>query len=479
MFQPVRPNTMHGTNANSSFQNNNVQNNNVQNNNLINNVYDPTKQNNPPYKTIYQPTPTQTSASINTSTSTSKNNIFSPPSNTSKKQYNTKSNANSNSPSSPSQYADRLNNNIRPQGLPTHPNMINNTQQDKMNNILAEKISDKIYNHFKIKYPTTIEASGFNKSTIETIVKQAMKKQPLNEKGISKIIDIIDHKFKTTINGDNRRGVQYDTTNFSMDPESKISMEKYLENYTNKVSILLDSDKTVEAELPKNMAPATDMTKIDKPEPFSEDFPIRDREKQTDMMLPELREYDYYVVINSNDRNTGVYTAPNNFVIDFAPAPPANSTDIRKGYIERNFNNIRSCELMNVIIRDTSDQADSSDAGGKSFPYLLLEFDELQRNYYGTNDYLSKAFAILTDYSTVGKYKYYRMVGDSSENTVTRVYNPRINLNKITTKLLLPDGTPFNFGTVNDNDTSNACISFGLRVVTIQKNLATQFINNA
>jgi len=70
-------------------------------------------------------------------------------------------------------------------------------------------------------------------------------------------------------------------------------------------------------------------------------------------------------------------------------------------------------------------------------------------------------------------------VGDSSENTVSRVYNPRINLNKITTKLLLPNGTPFNFGSANNNDTSNSCISFGLRVVTIQKNLATQYITNA
>jgi len=448
---------MHGTNAKNNFQNNN----------LVNTTYDPTKQNIPPYKTIYQPTP----------------NIFSPPSNTSQKQYDSKSSGNNNAlsdkldKSQNSHSGNRLDNNIRPPGLPVHPNAIN--QQDKINNILAEKISDKIYNHFKVKYPTTIEASGFNKSTIETIVKQSMKKQPLNEKGISKIIDIIDHKFKTTINSDNRRGVQYDITNFSMDSESKIPMEKYLENYTSKVSILLDSDKTVEAELPKNMAPASDMTKIEKIEPFSEDFPIRDRDKQTDMMQPELREYDYYVVINSNDRNVNVYSEPNNFIIDFAPAPPANNNDIRKGYIERNFHNIKSCELMNVIIRDTSDQADSSDSSGKSYPYLLLEFDELQRNYYGSNDNLSKAFAILTDYSTVGKYKYYRMVGDSSENTVTRVYNPRINLNKITTKLLLPDGTPFNFGTVNDNDTSNACISFGLRVVTIQKNLATQFINNA
>jgi hypothetical protein len=177
MSQPVRPNTMHGTNANNSFQNNN----------LINTVYDPTKQNNPPYKTIYQPTPTQTP--------TLKTNIFSPPSNTSQKQYDTKTKANASVPGS-SQYADRVDSNVRQQGLPTHPNMINNSQQDKMNNILAEKISDKIYNHFKIKYPTTIDASGFNNSTIETIVKQSMKKQPLNEKGISKIIDIIDHKFK-------------------------------------------------------------------------------------------------------------------------------------------------------------------------------------------------------------------------------------------------------------------------------------------
>lgn len=418
-------------------------------------AFDPTKQHIPPYKTNIQPTP------------------YAPPVNTSTKQ----SPININTPNGPGNT--RVDSNIRQQGLPTHPILATSNQTDRVNKLLAEKISDKIYNHFKQKYPNTIEASGFSKNTIETIVSQSMKKQTLDEKAIGKIIDIIDQKFKNTIHSNNRQGTQYDTTAFSMDTESKISIDTYLENYTNKVAILLDSDKTIEAELPKNMAPATDMVKLEKPEPFSEDFPIRDREKQTDMMQPELREYDFYVVINSNDRDTNTFATPNNFIIDFAPAPSGQANNPRKGYIERNFNNIKSCELMNVIIRDTSDQSDSSDAGGKSFPYLLLQFDELQRNYYGTNDYLSKAFAILTDYSTVGKYKYYRMVGDSSENTVSRVYNPRINLNKITTRLLLPDGTPFNFGAINDNDTSNACISFGLRVITIQKNLATQFINNA
>lgn len=345
---------------------------------------------------------------------------------------------------------------------------------------LIDKISEKIFNHFKVKYPATIEASAFNVKTISQIVEQLMKRQgTLDEKAVGKIIDIIDHKFKTTIHSANRAGVQYDTTtNFAMDKEAHISVDKYLENYTNKVTILLDSEKAVAAELPKNMGPASDMTDITKPEPFSEDFPIRDREKQTDLMVPEVRAYDYYITIDSKDRDPTKYPDPNEFVIDFSPAPPA-AGETRKGYIDRGFGNIKSCELMNVIIRDTSSQPDSSDAGSASYPYLLLQFDELQNNYFGTNDNISRTFAILADYTKIGDFKYYRLFGDSSENTVIRVYNPRINLNKITTRLLLPNGTPFNFGSVYTNDTSNTCITTSFRMTTIQKNLATQFIDKA
>ena len=44
-----------------------------------------------------------------------------------------------------------------------------------------------------------------------------------------------------TINSDNRQGTQYNTNSFSMDEESKISYDTYLENYTNKVTILSDN----------------------------------------------------------------------------------------------------------------------------------------------------------------------------------------------------------------------------------------------
>jgi hypothetical protein len=374
-------------------------------------------------------------------------------------------------------------------GLPIHPNSregehirhtqnLKNMQNTQQETIIIDKVCDKIYNHFKVKYPTTIEASGFSKNTISTIVSQSIKKEPLNEKTISKIIDIIDHKFKTTINSDNRQGTQYDTTNFSMDTESKISVDKYLENYTNKVSILLDnSDKAIEAELPKKMAPINEQVKIPPSEPFSEDFPIRDRTKQTDMMIPEVREYDYYIVVNSNDRNIVKYPDPSKFVIDFAPAPTGDAH--QTGYIDRAFNNIKSCELISIVLLDTSNIAGSSESNSVSHPYLLLHFDELQNNFYATNSHLSKAFAILTDYTVTGKYRYYSIFGSLGDSSVSRVYNPRINLNKLTTSILLPDGSPYNFGSENTSDTSNSCITFGFKITTIQKNLATSFINSS
>jgi len=376
-----------------------------------------------------------------------------------------------------------------PSGLPVHPNSregehirhtqnIQNMQNTQQETVIIDKVCDKIYNHFKVKYPTTIEASGFSKNTISTIVSQSIKKEPLNEKTISKIIDIIDHKFKTTINSDNRQGTQYDTTNFSMDTESKISVDKYLENYTNKVSILLDnSDKAIEAELPKKMSPINEQVKIPPPEPFSEDFPIRDRTKQTDMMIPEVREYDYYIVINSNDRNIVKYPNPSSFVIDFAPAPTGDAN--QTGYIDRAFNNIKSCELINIVLLDTSNISGSSEYNSVSHPYVLLHFDELQNNFYATNSHLSKSFAILTDYTVTGKYRYYSIFGSLGDSSVSKVYNPRINLNKLTINILLPDGSPYNFGTENTNDTSNSCITFGFKITTIQKNLATSFINSA
>ena len=178
-------------------------------NNLINTTYDPTKQIPSTHKTIYQPTPSNQPQSRNQTLQTPILHI-------------------------PTQNNNNLNNNNLNNINPSNPNPNQN-----INTILYDKISDKIYNHFKIKYPETIEASGFNKKTIIQILDQLSRKNGINspisgngnsglgnnildEKTISKVIDIIDHKFKTTIHSGNRQGVQYDTTNFSLDKETHI-----------------------------------------------------------------------------------------------------------------------------------------------------------------------------------------------------------------------------------------------------------------
>jgi hypothetical protein len=427
---------------------------------LIDYTYDPSRQNNPPYKTIYQPTPSDGyTRTVNTSLKHSQ------------QQTTTTHPAN-------------VDVATRQRGLPTHPTIqyqiTSREKQEKQDRL--ERVATRIHSHFKTKYPALIDASGFSSATIMKIIDQVSSRSSggqLDERGISKVIDVIDTKFKTTAHSENRTGVQWDMAAFTTDTESKIPMDKYLENYSNKVAILLDSsNKALEAELPPSMAPVSDTKPLEKPDPFNEDFPIRDREKQTDMMIPEVREYDYYITIDSKDRDPVKYPEPNQFVIDFAPAPPA-AGESRKGYIDRGLGNVKSCELMNVIIRDVSEQPDSSDTSNASYPYLLLQFDELQNNYLGTNNNISKSFAILNEYSLIGKYRYYRITGDYAENTVSRVYNPRINLNKITTNLLLPNGTPFQFGSAFNGDTSNTCITFSFRMTTIQKNLATQFISKA
>ena len=392
-------------------------------------------------------------------------------------------------------------------GLPTHPNHpmnnqtihkpintstsntsntsntanTSNTEKPMSNLLFIDKITDRIYSHFKSKYPTTIESSNFNKSTINTIISKVMNKEPLNEKSINKIIDIIDTRFKMTINSGNRQGEQYNTNSFTMDEESKV--DTYLENYTNKITILSDnnnsSNKALEVNLPKQMSPINDLIKLEKSEPFSENFPIRDREKQIDMMKEEEREYIYYIVVNSNDRNIKKFPTPNEFVIDFAPAPASSGDSPPSGYIDRTFHNISKSYLLSVVVLDTSNVSGSSDFGGITFPYLLLQLDELQSNYFGTNIHITKAYAMLIDYVVNGKYKYYNIVGDLSQDTVCKIYNPRINLNKLTIRLLLPNGTPFNFGDSQINDTTNSCITFGISLTTIQKTLSTTFLNSA
>jgi hypothetical protein len=176
----------------------------------------------PPPQSYPQPSTTSSSSqptifASQTTLGGSKNTIdyrehrpYEPPSNTSTKNYKSDSRSDSKSMESiinphPAQTAKM------PSGLPVHPNSKEGqniritqqyaaqqqaaqqaAQQQVTQTIIIQKVSDKIYNHFNVKYPSTIAASGFNKTTIVTIVSQAMKKI-INLK--QQLIAIIDKVF--------------------------------------------------------------------------------------------------------------------------------------------------------------------------------------------------------------------------------------------------------------------------------------------
>jgi hypothetical protein len=372
-----------------------------------------------------------------------------------------------------------------------------------MNNLATnniESISKKIHYHFLQKYPESLDAVGVNYDTIYKIVSNCT----MNSSTIPKIISTLDNKIKQNIYSQNRHTQPLQESIHKTDAQVNINIDKYLNNFSpiidnkdihkisnqkqnnalfndlNKINNnekILEGLKGVDAKI--NNIDYQDKIKeisADDDNPYSENFPLRNREKDVDMLVSEDREFNYYIIIDSKDRDYTKNPNPNNFVIEFSPSSGPDAPT--SGYIDRGLGNIISMELLDVMVLNTSSLSDSSDAGDASYPYLLLNIDELGGNYLGTNTNLTKSFAILKDYSVTDSYKYYSMLGDASDMSTKKVFNPRINLTRLTVQILKPDGELFNFGSSSDS-TSNTVVNLSMRVTTLQKNLATQFSNKA
>jgi hypothetical protein len=354
------------------------------------------------------------------------------------------------------------------------------SQQDTL-----DKVSSKIYEHFTNKYPETFIHTGLNIMKIKQIF---IANKKLNQNTIQKVIEIIDRKIIETTHANNRKGQTHNTSKFVTDTDTNIPLDNYLSGFNpimteindiNNTNRLLDgisaidTSTTVQPNLNNLSSYNQNQITIESNNPFNEKFPLREREQ--DMLSDDTRTFNYFIILDSKDRNRERNSAPNKFSIEFSPA----SSDINapsNGYVQRGFGNVSEIEISDVIILDTSGYNDSSDANGVNYPYLLLTFDEIHGDNYGTNDNINKSFAILRDYTTKGSYKYYNMMGADGSELMKKVFNPRTNLTRLTTNILLPDGSIFDFGSTATS-TSNTVIAITMKVKTIQKNLTTQFIN--
>jgi len=380
-------------------------------------------------------------------------------------------------------------------------------------------ILNKMNNYFTNKYPTTYPIIGLSETDLKRLITKTIistenktsntlnandNKQMLTQ-NINNLISIIERKITKKIYSENRQNKNLDTNKFTLDPKIDNSNKSYNEDFHPKDLVgstdmdkdTLSSGKNIK-DINYNNLSSNELNNIIKSYNLDKnsdkvnisltsshleyinkllnkpDEILKDRDSMN-LLYEEEREFDYNIVIDSKDRDYVKYKSPNNFVIDFNPAQ-GNDDEINIGYINKKIVNVIKCELISIIILDTRQENDSSDKTNPINPYLLLEIHELGGNYEGTNDELNKSFAILTNFSIVNGYKHFSINSVNSDYMIKKLYNPRININKMTIKLKNPDGTLYNFGNVNENNT-NTVFKLSFRFTTLQKNLGTNFIN--
>jgi hypothetical protein len=143
---------------------------------------------------------------------------------------------------------------------------------------------------------------------------------------------------------------------------------------------------------------------------YTEVFP--ERQRNVIDTLHHSTNINYHFMIDSKDRDITTYNVANCFTIE----------------LPRVMNDVSKVELLTCIVHNSSSLA--------NVPYLLLVLDELGNNMEGTNQYVNKTFAILTNYELLDGYRHY-----SINSTMSKKYPTMISLTRLTIKLKLPDGT--------------------------------------
>lgn len=209
---------------------------------------------------------------------------------------------------------------------------------------------------------------------------------------------------------------------------------------------------------------------------------------EQDILPPSLRvkefmeekemEFEHYILIDSKDRNHTVDINPSEYTIKFG----ISDVDV-PGSIARNFEEVISIELVDIMIKHTQGDAYTDSTDKESIPpYLILEIDEIGGNMEGTNNQINKAFGRLTYFELTGTentdktkntlYRHYII----SRGNMIKYFKPRKNLTRLTFRIRNFDGTLYNFGDAVDN-TTNSCNSFTFCIKTKQKNFVSNFID--
>ena len=174
---------------------------------------------------------------------------------------------------------------------------------------------------------------------------------------------------------------------------------------------------------------------------------------------PKMDFKNYYVLIDSKDRNKDYWPANNPFQFDLQPSSIDMSSSNMNNSINRKFNDIHSITIKQIILP----KIDSP------IPYILVNIQEIGSNINISNDMASNCFGYLTNPKIVDSYMYYSFE-EYYDSHLTKIFEPRIELSKLTISFLKPDGKLIEF----DNDLS---VIIELMVTCLQKKLENTILH--
>jgi hypothetical protein len=297
------------------------------------------------------------------------------------------------------------------------------------------KISEIIMRNIQRKYPSAYEQVGL---TQESIISVLEKKRNLldTKEGLSHIINIIDQVVRTKINGPNNILRETDTTKFSMDTESTIPYDKYINqslDTTSKPSFKLnpsDLARTTSDSPNKPSISNSDFNSGGILQTYQEENILNDR--MNSQYLPHENSMTISLHIDSKDRDFETFPMANSFEIDLS---------------DKALSHVRSITLTDIILIDSS-QTDMSSDNLEIPPYLILDLEGIPQRRGGSNsasnEKLENSFTVLKRYELQNGYKYY------SEINEVREYKNTFGIDKLKISFRLPDGSLFNFGEANN-----------------------------
>lgn len=172
-------------------------------------------------------------------------------------------------------------------------------------------------------------------------------------------------------------------------------------------------------------------------------------------MVQAPKKYkEYFVSIDSIDRDRNVWPSPSQFEVKFGAA-----SGFRGATLPAAFKNVLSIEVLGCSYPNTNSVLNE--------PCLYLCFDELRGSYEGTNATSIGAFAKLIPRAVFGDYVHsYSACALGRQRKI--MFNPGTTIGKLTPTFRTSRGTVFDFGTDAPPDQQaipNLQISITMKIV--------------